>query len=138
MGKQGNMEMIRLGDSTIEYSKDFRLFFTTKLPNPHYAPEICVAACLLNFMATADGLTDQMLGTIVAKEEPEIEEQRVNLVIDSAKSKAELAEIANKILALLSASSGDILEDEELINTLSESKISSTRIGEQVKLQEAT
>ena len=44
----------------------------------------------------------------------------------------------NKILALLSASSGDILEDEELIETLSTSKITSTRIGEQVKMQEMT
>lgn len=136
--KQGNMEMIRMGDSTIEYAKEFKLYFTTKLPNPHYAPEICVAACLLNFMATVDGLTDGMLGILVAKEEPEIENQRVQLVIDSAKSKAELAEIENKILALLSASSGDILEDEELIDTLSSSKITSTRIGEQVKVQEMT
>ena len=37
----------------------------------------------------------------------------------------------------MSASSGDILEDEELIETLSASKIASVRIGEQVKLQEA-
>ncbi|CAD7961252.1 unnamed protein product [Amoebophrya sp. A25] len=136
--KQGSQEMIRLGDSTVEYSKDFKLYFTTKLPNPHYAPEICVAACLLNFMATVDGLTDAMLGILVAKEEPEIEESRVRLVIESAQSKAELAEIENKILALLSASSGDILEDEELINTLASSKITSTRIGEQVKVQEMT
>ena len=35
---------IRLGDSTVEYNEDFRLFITTKLPNPHYAPEICVQA----------------------------------------------------------------------------------------------
>jgi dynein heavy chain len=136
--KQGSIEMIRLGDSTIEYSKDFKLYFTTKLPNPHYAPEICVAACLLNFVATAEGLTDGLLGVVVAMEEPEIEEQRVALVINSAKAKAELADIENKILALLSASSGDILEDEELIETLASSKITSTRIFEQLKLQEMT
>ena len=33
---------IRLGDSTVEYNEEFRLFMTTKLPNPHYSPEICV------------------------------------------------------------------------------------------------
>ena len=35
---------IRLGDSTVEYNEDFRLYMTTKLPNPHYSPEICVQA----------------------------------------------------------------------------------------------
>ncbi len=36
--KQGGVEMIRLGDKIIEYSKDFKLFITTKLRNPHYLP----------------------------------------------------------------------------------------------------
>ena len=33
--------MIRLGDSTVEYSPEFRLYITTKLANPHYPPELC-------------------------------------------------------------------------------------------------
>ncbi|CAE8587744.1 unnamed protein product, partial [Polarella glacialis] len=40
--KAGNIVMIRLGDSTVEYNEDFRLYMTSKLPNPHYSPEICV------------------------------------------------------------------------------------------------
>merc|ERR1719453_1649366 len=136
--KQGPLEMIRLGDSTIEYSKDFRLYITTKLPNPHYAPEICVSVAILNFMATPEGLQDQMLGIVVAKEEPEIEEKRVNLVIESAAAKSTLKEIEDKILALLSSSTGNILDDEELIETLAGSKVVSVKIEEQVKQQEMT
>ncbi|KAF4658988.1 hypothetical protein FOL47_007767, partial [Perkinsus chesapeaki] len=136
--KQGNLEMIRLGDSTIEWSKDFRLYFTTKLPNPHYAPEICVSVTILNFMATVDGLQDQMLGIVVAKEEPEIEAKRVSLVVESAQSKAQLKEIEDRILALLSSATGNILDDEELIETLSNSKIASQKIEEQVQQQERT
>lgn len=40
--KQGGSMCIKLGDSVIEYSEKFRFFITTKLRNPHYAPEICV------------------------------------------------------------------------------------------------
>ena len=40
--KQGGSVCIRLGDSTIEYSKDFRFYITTKLRNPHYLPETSV------------------------------------------------------------------------------------------------
>ena len=53
----GKLDMIKLGDNVVEFAPEFKLYFTTKLPNPHYAPEICVAACLLNFVATAEGLT---------------------------------------------------------------------------------
>lgn len=60
--------MIRLGENIIEYSKDFRLYITTKLRNPHYLPEIAVKVSLLNFMITLEGLEDQLLGIVVAKE----------------------------------------------------------------------
>lgn len=41
-----------LGDATVEYSKDFRFFITTRLRNPHYLPEVSVKVTLLNFMIT--------------------------------------------------------------------------------------
>lgn len=31
---------------------------TTKLPKPHYSPEICVRVTLLDFTTTQDGLLD--------------------------------------------------------------------------------
>mmetsp|Transcript_23863 Transcript_23863/g.43710 ORF Transcript_23863/g.43710 Transcript_23863/m.43710 type:complete len:2143 (+) Transcript_23863:3-6431(+) len=136
--KQGTLEMIRLGDATIEWAKDFKLYITTKLPNPHFAPEICVALGILNFMATVDGLQDQMLGIVVAREEPATEEKRVNLVVESARAKAQLKDLEDKILALLSSSTGNILDDEELIETLSSSKVMGVKIEEQVKQQEIT
>lgn len=136
--KQGTLLMVRLGDSTIEWSKDFKLFITTKLPNPHFPPEICVAVGILNFMATLDGLQDQMLGRVVAVEEPDTEAKRVALVVESAKAKSQLKDLEDKILALLSSSTGNILDDEELIETLSSSKIMGTKIEEQVKQQEIT
>lgn len=136
--KAGNIVMIRLGDSTVEYHKDFQFFLTTKLPNPHYSPEICVQVTLLNFMVTPDGLQDQMLGVLVAKEEPEVEKKRQNLVIESAQSKAQLKEIEDKILYMLSVSTGNILDDDELITTLANSKVTSQRIEERVKEQEKT
>merc|ERR1719161_737353 len=136
--KQGPVEMIKLGDSTVEWSKDFKLYITTKLANPHYAPEVCVMIALLNFMATLDGLQDQQLGILVAMEEPEVEAKRIQLVLDSAAAKAQLKEIEDRILALLSASTGNILEDQELIETLANSKTTSLKIEEQVQQQERT
>jgi len=136
--KAGNLLMIRLGDATIEYSKEFNLFITTKLPNPHYAPEICVTVTVLNFVTTWEGLADGMLATLVAKENPEMEKKRVALVIESAESKAALKNIEDTILKLLSEASGNILDDEVLIDTLTQSKVTSNAIEEKVKIQEKT
>jgi dynein heavy chain len=56
--KKSSNWTIKLGDSYIEYNKDFRFFITTKLSKPHFAPEVCVKVTMLNFMVTEDGLLD--------------------------------------------------------------------------------
>jgi dynein heavy chain len=64
----GGAEMIRLGENIIEYNNDFRFYMTTKLRNPHYMPEVATKVLLLNFMITLEGLEDQLLGIVVARE----------------------------------------------------------------------
>ena len=44
---QGGTLSIRLGDTTVEYSEQFRFYITTKLRNPHYAPDICTKVSIL-------------------------------------------------------------------------------------------
>ena len=44
---QGGTLSIRLGDTTVEYSEQFRFYITTKLRNPHYAPDICTKVSML-------------------------------------------------------------------------------------------
>lgn len=56
--KKGQMWTLKLGDTPIEYSRDFRFYVTTKLPKPHYSPEVCVKVTMLNFQVTEKGLTD--------------------------------------------------------------------------------
>lgn len=46
----------------MDYDERFRFYMTTKLPNPHYLPDVCIKATIINFMITLDGLEDQLLG----------------------------------------------------------------------------
>ena len=69
----------------------------------------------MNFMITPLGLEDQLLGIVAAKEKPELEEKKNELIIESAKNKKQLKEIEDKILEVLSTSEGNILEDETAI-----------------------
>ncbi|XP_059163826.1 dynein axonemal heavy chain 12-like isoform X1 [Physella acuta] len=136
--KQAGVEMIRLGDNIIEYSQDFRFYITTKLRNPHYLPELSTKVSLLNFMITPEGLEDQLLGIVVAKERPELEEERQALIVTSATNKKQLKEIEDKILHTLSASEGNILEDEQAIQVLDSSKVLSDEISKKQKVAEET
>ncbi|ELU17469.1 hypothetical protein CAPTEDRAFT_228350 [Capitella teleta] len=136
--KQGGSMCIKLGDSTIEYSQDFRFYITTKLRNPHYLPETSVKVTLLNFMITPEGLQDQLLGIVVARERPELEEEKNALILQSAENKKQLKEIEDRILEVLSSSEGNILEDETAIKVLSSSKVLANEISEKQEVAEAT
>ena len=40
----------------------FKLFMTSKMPNPHYLPEVAIKTTIINFTVTMEGLEDQLLG----------------------------------------------------------------------------
>ncbi|XP_053545345.1 dynein axonemal heavy chain 12 [Bombina bombina] len=136
--KQGGVDCIRLGETVIEYSRDFRFYITTKLRNPHYLPELATKVSLLNFMITPEGLEDQLLGIVVAKERPELEEERNALILQSAANKKQLKEIEDKILETLQSSEGNILEDESAIQILDSAKIMSNEISKKQQIAENT
>ena len=136
--KQGGTEMIKIGDNVIPWNDTFRFFMTTKLPNPHYAPEVCVKVSLLNFAITFTGLEDQLLGVVVVEEMPEMEEKKNSLVVSNARMRKELQELEDLILYMLSNSGDDILDDHKLIETLATSKVKSEEITKKVEEAEKT
>ncbi len=82
--------LIHLGDSDIDYDPTFRLYMSTKLPNPHYLPEVCIKVTVINFTVTMFGLEDQLLGAVVKKERPDIETKKNRLVVSMASDKKQL------------------------------------------------
>lgn len=83
--KQGGMNLIKLDDKMVSYNDAFRFFITTKLTNPHYPPEISTKTTLVNFAVKEQGLEAQLLGIVVRKERPQLEEQKDTLVTTIAK-----------------------------------------------------
>ena len=130
--KQGATTMIKLGSEAIPYHDDFRLYLCSKLPNPHYSPEVSTKVTLINMMITPEGLEDQMLSAVVSHEEPELEAERSELIVKNAENARQLSLIEGKILEKLNESTGNILDDEELVLTLQKSKQAAKLIEKRV------
>ncbi|CAD8044294.1 unnamed protein product [Paramecium primaurelia] len=124
---------MKLGDKIIDISSDFRFYMTTKLSNPHFQPQVCVMVNMLIFQVTQDGLVDQLLNIVVKIDEPQKEEQRLKNIQQYFQNKDKLIQTETLILKLLSESTGDLLENEDLIQTLSKSKDESIAIEEKLK-----
>lgn len=60
---------------------------------------------------------------MVSLERPELEEQRNQLIVKINSDKNQLKAIEDRILKLLFESEGNILDNEDLINTLNDSKV---------------
>ena len=54
--------------------------------------------CLVNFMITPLGLQDQLLGILSAKEKPELEVKKNELILEGAENNRQLKNIEDQIL----------------------------------------
>uniref|UniRef100_A0A670I3M4 Dynein axonemal heavy chain 17 n=1 Tax=Podarcis muralis TaxID=64176 RepID=A0A670I3M4_PODMU len=124
---------IKIGDKEVEYHPDFRLILHTKYFNPHYKPEMQAQCTLINFLVTRDGLEDQLLAAVVAKERPDLEELKATLTKQQNEFKIILKELEDSLLARLSAASGNFLGDTALVENLETTKRTANEIEEKVK-----
>ncbi|KAL9650835.1 hypothetical protein ABK040_001885 [Willaertia magna] len=124
---RGKTKYIKLGDREVQFDEKFRLYLQTKLPNPHYRPEIVAQTTLLNFMVTEQGLDDQLLGTVVNKERPDLEEQRISYLRQLRQFKIELKECEESLKDELNKAK-DLLESKSLVEKLEEIKQKSKQI----------
>ncbi|XP_013769554.1 dynein heavy chain 6, axonemal [Pundamilia nyererei] len=75
---------------------------------------------------------------VVRLESPHLEEQRNELIVRINADRSQLKDIEDRILKLLFTSKGNILDNEELVQTLQESKVTSEAIKHRLEEAEAT
>ena len=138
---ENGMTFVRLDNKDVEYDRHFNLFMTSKLPNPHYMPEVSIKVTLINFTVTFSGLEDQLLGDVVKQEKPEVEKKRDEIIRNLANDKKALTEAEDNILRLLADSTLEqLLDEEEAVKTLRNAKFTSSeitrRMVESIKVEE--
>jgi dynein heavy chain len=124
--------VVKLGDKDVEWDPSFRLFLTSKLPNPHYGPEISGKTMVINYSVTQQGLQEQLLNVVVRHERLDLEEQREGLVVEMSANKSLLKNLEDTLLKELSSATGNILDNQELIDTLENTKSKAVEISEKL------
>merc|ERR1711871_1941824 len=135
---QGASKFVKMGDKMVEWDDGFRLFLTTKLANPHYSPEVMGKTMIINYSVTQDGLANQLLDNVVKHERPDLEEKYTALVQEMSANANILVQLEDTLLKELANSSGNILDNEELIATLDETKTKASDISEKLEQAEFT
>ncbi|KAM5165262.1 dynein axonemal heavy chain 14 [Mantella aurantiaca] len=135
---RAGQDFIRLGDSEIEYNQNFRLYMSTKNPSPHFLPSVCITVTVISFTVTFKGLQDQLLSSVVTHEQPHLELQWNQLLENISSDLCTLRELEERSLTLLQKTEGHLLDDEDLIDTLQKSKLTSKDIMKRMKASEKT
>ncbi|MCQ2818641.1 MAG: hypothetical protein MJ252_15340, partial [archaeon] len=126
------------GDKPIQYVRTFKLYMTSKLPNPHIFPETSIKVTLINFTVTREGLVDQLLVEVVKNEKAELEKLKDDATIKINDSKKQIADLESSILNLVKDAGDDILDTDTLVNKLEESKVKSVEIKKVLDSAEST
>ncbi|XP_039572046.1 dynein heavy chain 17, axonemal isoform X4 [Passer montanus] len=138
LGRTFKGRYIRIGDKEVEYNQQFRLILHTRCFNPHYKPEVQAQCTLINFLVTREGLEDQLLAAVVARERPDLEALKASLTKSQNEFKIRLKELEDSLLARLSAAGGDFLRDTALVENLEITKRTAKEIEEKVKEAKVT
>jgi len=129
--RKGKNLIIQL-DKEVDYTESFCLFCTTRLPNPHYSPELSAKVTVIDFTVTELGLEDQLLGKLILKEKHELEEQRQALIEEVTSYKKKIKQLEDDLLFRLSNSTGNLLDDVELIDVLNVTKQTAADVNEKL------
>ncbi|KAG7190763.1 hypothetical protein KM043_006835 [Ampulex compressa] len=136
--KIGTSLKVKLGDKEVDVSSSFRLYITTKLPNPSYTPEIFARTSIIDFTVTMKGLEDQLLGRVILTEKRELETEKTQLIADVTANKRKIKELEANLLHKLTTVQGPLIEDVELMAVLNSTKQTAAEVNEKLSIAKDT
>ena len=129
---KGKSKYITVSGKVCDYNDEFMMYLVTRLPNPHFSPEDQSKCTIVDFTVTQKGLEEQLLGRVIQKEQRSLEESLKNVLEEVTGNTKSLLRLDQMLLERLSENTGNLLDDEELISVLADTKAKSTDVKEKL------
>lgn len=131
--RTGGRVLIRLGSQDIDFSPSFTMFLSTRDPSVEFSPDICSRVTFVNFTMTRSSLQSQSLDQVLKVERPDTERKRTDLMKMQGEFRLRLRTLEKLLLQALNESSGNILDDDKVIDTLETLKREAAEITRKVE-----
>ncbi|KAI3432720.1 hypothetical protein D9Q98_004263 [Chlorella vulgaris] len=136
--RKGKSVLVQLADKEVDVADGFRLYCTTRLPNPRFTPELSAKVTVIDFTVTQAGLEDQLLGSLILKEKGELEAERQHLLAEVQQYSRTIRQLEDDLLYRLSNSRGNLLDDTGLVEILAVTKQTAQEVNERLQTASET
>merc|ERR1719473_1775163 len=130
--KKGKNMHINVSDQNMDYNAKFALYMTSRLPSPHFSPELSARCTVIDFTVTLKGLEQQLLTRVLSKEQRSLEESLAALREEVTNNTKSLQLLDKQLLERLSNSTGNLLDDTELIEVLANTKAKAKEVEQKL------
>ncbi|KIR72005.1 dynein heavy chain 1, cytosolic [Cryptococcus deuterogattii CA1014] len=131
--RTGGRVLIRIGNQDIDFSPAFTMFLSTRDPSVEFSPDICSRVTFVNFTMTRSSLQTQALDKVLKAERPEVDQKRTDLIKLQGEFRLRLNHLERSLLQALNESTGSILDDDKVIETLEVLKKEAAEITRKVE-----
>ena len=126
---KGKRKFVNVSDKLMDYDEKFMMYFITRLPNPNFTPELQAKTNVVDFTVTQKGLEEQLLGKVIGKEQKALEDQLNGVLEEVNNNTKALMALDASLLERLTSNTGNLLEDEELVGVLANTKTKAQEVN---------
>jgi dynein heavy chain 1 len=131
--RAGGRVLIRIGSQDIDFSPAFTMILSTRDPSTEFSPDICSRVTFVNFTMTRSSLQSQSLNQVLKVERPDADKKRTDLMKLQGEFRLRLRHLEKSLLQALNESSGNILDDDKVIDTLETLKREAAEVSRKVE-----
>ena len=132
--KQVKIHNFQRNHVQVDFNEKFRLFLCTRNEHCHLPEHARGALAEINFSITRSGLASQLLGLAIQMEKPELEQSSAQLSSQVESLKMQLDQMEQVLLEELAVSTGSLLENTTLLESLNQSKEKAEKVADVRKM----